>query len=117
MARPLKDVKTTLAKEAELFEKHKDDAKDADDYAQPLPPRGPAQVYSVRIPVDRLTELRTLADQNDVPPSSMIRDWVLERLDAEKDPSALELIAEEAARATAKLKSAITKNRRKKEAS
>lgn len=114
MARPLKDVKTTLAEEAELFEKHKDDSKDAGDYAKPLPSRSPAQVYSVRIPVDRLAELKTLADKYDVPPSTMIRDWVLARLDAESDPSSLEKIADEAAKATARLKSAISKSRRTK---
>lgn len=117
MARPLKDVKTTLAEEAELFEKHKDDSREAGDYRRPPSPRGPAQVYSVRIPVDRLAELKTLADSNNVAPSTMIRDWVLERLDSEHDPSTLESIAEEAAKATARLKSAIRKSRRKKEAS
>ena len=117
MARQLKDVKTTLAEEGELFEKHKDDPRDAGEYVKPLPPRAPAQVYSVRIPVDRLAELKALADRNDVPPSTMIRDWVLERLDSEEDPSTLEVIAEEAVNATARLKSAIKKNRRSKEAS
>lgn len=112
MARPLKDVKTTLAEEAELFEKHMGDSREAGDYAKPLPPRGPAQVYSVRIPVDRLAELKALADSQDVPPSTMIRDWVLERLDSEGDPSTLESIAEEAAKATARLKSAIKRRRR-----
>lgn len=116
MARPLKDVRTTLAEEAELFEKHKDDAREAHEYTKPLPPRGPAQVYSVRIPVDRLVDLKSLADSQNVPPSTMIRDWVLERLDSEKDPSTLESIAEEAAKATARLRSAI-KSRRDKEAS
>ncbi len=113
MARQLKDVKTTLTEEAELFEKHKNDAREAHEYAKPLPPRSPAQVYSVRIPVDRLADLKSLAESQRVPPSTMIRDWVLERLDSEKDPSSLESIAEEAARATARLKSAIKKSRSK----
>lgn len=117
MAKPLKDVKKTLSKEAELFEKHKDDSRKPGDYAKPLPPRGPAQVYSVRIPVDRLAELKALAESNNLAPSTMIRDWVLERLDSEHDPSTLESIAEEAAKATARLKSAIRKSRRNKEAS
>lgn len=111
MARQLKDVKTTLAEEAELFEGYKNDAREAHEYAKPLPPRAPAQVYSVRIPVDRLVELKNLAESQNVPPSTMIRDWVLERLDSEKDPSSLESIAEEAARITASLKSAINKSR------
>ena len=113
MARLLKDVKTTLAEEAQLFEKHKDDPREPGDYARPLPPRNPAQVYSVRIPVDRLADLKALADSNDVAPSAMIRDWVLERLDSEGDPSTLESIADEAAKATARLRSAIKKSRHK----
>lgn len=117
LARPQKDVRAILGEEAELFEKHKDDSREASDYAKPLPPRGPAQVYSVRIPVDRLAELKTLADSQEVAPSTMIRDWVLERLDSENDPSTLETIAEEAAKATARLKSAIKKNRRSSKAS
>lgn len=117
LARQQKDARATLAEEAELFEKHKDDSREARDYAKPLPPRRPAQVYSVRIPVDRLAQLKTLADSQDVAPSTMIREWVLERLDSENDPSTLETIAEEAAKATARLKSAIKTNRRSKKAS
>jgi hypothetical protein len=41
----------------------------------------PSQVYSVRIPVTRLRELRHVADQLDTQPTVLIRQWVLERLD------------------------------------
>jgi hypothetical protein len=41
----------------------------------------PSQVYSVRIPVSRLRELRQIAEQLDVQPTVLIRQWVLERLD------------------------------------
>lgn len=41
----------------------------------------PSQVYSVRIPVSRLRELRHIAEQLDVQPTVLIRQWVLERLD------------------------------------
>jgi hypothetical protein len=41
----------------------------------------PSQVYSVRIPVSRLRELRQIADQLDVQPTVLIRQWVLQRLD------------------------------------
>lgn len=40
------------------------------------------QVYTVRIPMDRIERLRELAAELGVPPSSLIRQWVLERLDA-----------------------------------
>jgi len=41
----------------------------------------PSQVYAVRIPVSRLRELRSVAEQLDTPPTALIRQWVLERLD------------------------------------
>ncbi|HEX5495347.1 MAG TPA: hypothetical protein VFX70_12315 [Mycobacteriales bacterium] len=47
------------------------------------PARDPSQVYSLRIPVRRLEELRSLAEEQDVEPSVLMRRWVLERLDEE----------------------------------
>lgn len=46
------------------------------------PGADPSQVYTVRIPVSRLRDLRTIADELGEPPSTLIRRWVLERLDA-----------------------------------
>jgi hypothetical protein len=43
----------------------------------------PAQVYSVRIPVERLEELRRIASGMGAAPSTLLRKWVLERLDSE----------------------------------
>jgi len=43
--------------------------------------KDPSQVYAVRIPVSRLRKLREVADRLDVPPTALIRRWVLERLD------------------------------------
>ncbi len=40
----------------------------------------PAQVYSVRIPVSELEKLRLLAEQRRVGPSTLMREWVLDRL-------------------------------------
>jgi len=42
-------------------------------------------VYSVRIPVDRIEELRQLAIERGVPPTTLIRTWVLAHLDAAKN--------------------------------
>lgn len=41
----------------------------------------PSQVYAVRIPTSRLNELREVAARLDVPPTTLIRQLVLERLD------------------------------------
>lgn len=45
-----------------------------------------SQVYSVRIPVDRLAQLRQLADERGVAPTVLLRQFVLERLDQETAP-------------------------------
>lgn len=48
------------------------------------PPKNPSAVYSVRIPVDRIEELRQLAVERGVQPTALIRTWVLAQLDAAK---------------------------------
>jgi hypothetical protein len=42
----------------------------------------PSQVYTVRIPVSQLRKLREAADGLSMQPSALIRQWVIERLDA-----------------------------------
>lgn len=42
----------------------------------------PSQVYTVRIPVSQLRKLREAADSLNMRPSSLIRQWVIERLNA-----------------------------------
>ena len=54
-------------------------------------PRDRAQVYSLRMPVDRLEQLRRAAEQVGVSLSTLMRTWVLERLNAE-NPALLELL-------------------------
>lgn len=46
------------------------------------PSSAPTAVYSVRIPVDRIEELRALAASRGIPPTTLIRRWVLAQLDA-----------------------------------
>lgn len=42
-----------------------------------------SQVYSIRVPVERLEEVRQLANGRGIPPTAMLRQWVLTRLDTE----------------------------------
>jgi hypothetical protein len=79
-------IRERLAREAVQAEAR----ADAEDRGELPPTRGhrgrrsavdPSQVYTVRIPVSRLRELRVMADKLGEPPSSLIRRWVLERLD------------------------------------
>lgn len=46
---------------------------------------GSAQVFQVRLPALRIEQLRRLAEAQGVPPTSLVVDWVIERLDQE-DP-------------------------------
>jgi hypothetical protein len=46
---------------------------------------GSAQVFQVRLPALRIEQLRRLAEVQGVPPTSLVLDWVIERLDRE-DP-------------------------------
>lgn len=43
----------------------------------------PSQVYAIRIPATRLSEIRWLADTRKEQPTALLREWVLERLDDE----------------------------------
>jgi hypothetical protein len=47
-----------------------------------VPPRNPSAVHSVRIPADRIEQLRRVAAERGVQPTALIRTWVLAQLDA-----------------------------------
>jgi hypothetical protein len=49
------------------------------------PSKSPTAVYSVRIPVERIEELRELAASRGVQPTALTRAWVLAHLDATRD--------------------------------
>ena len=74
-----------MAKAIAYAEEHEADEEERP-YVRPQPPRVPAQVYSVRIPVDRIEELRQLAQVRCVQPTTLMRQWVLDRLDHERAP-------------------------------
>lgn len=79
-----KDLATTLREEAELFEREDEDDLAEGAWVRPKPPKEPSMVYSVRIPVGRVEELRLVAAAAGLEPSAMVRQWVLERLDAKR---------------------------------
>lgn len=76
------NIADMLADEAEHAEQHRDDEL-TPGHRRAHPPREPAQVYSLRIPVGQLDELRRLAADRHLTPSALMRSWVLDRLDAE----------------------------------
>lgn len=96
------NIADILADEAEHAEQHRDDELTRG-YRRSHPPREPAQVYSLRIPVGQLDELRRLAADRHLTPSAMMRSWVLDRLDAEAGGNAAASDARQPAVVTAPL--------------
>lgn len=80
-------VRDMLAREAAEAEERAD-SEERGEIAPPPGQRGrrraedPSQVYAVRIPVSQLRKLREAANSLNVQPSALIRQWVIERLDA-----------------------------------
>ncbi|MGO8956142.1 MAG: hypothetical protein ACLQFR_02025, partial [Streptosporangiaceae bacterium] len=90
------DIAGMLAAEAEAAEQLRDEDDLGETYVPRHPPRDPSQVYSVRIPVGRLEQLRQRAAAEGVAPSALMRRWVIERLDTdefEKVPKDFEALA------------------------
>jgi hypothetical protein len=60
-----------------------EDTEESAVYVRPVPPKDAAQVYSIRVPVERLEQLRAIASDKGVPPSTLMRRWVIERIEIE----------------------------------
>jgi hypothetical protein len=80
-------IKQMLAREAVEAEQVADAEERGE--VQPTPGRRArqhsgerSQVYSVRLPVDRIAELRALADKLDIAPTALLRDLVLAGINA-----------------------------------
>lgn len=73
------ELKRLLAEEAARFDDEMA-APTAKKYVRRRAPGSPSQVYSVRLPVDRIGALRRVAQGVGRSPSALLRDWVLERL-------------------------------------
>lgn len=105
MANKKKASSDTLLREAELFEKSRSEKKPVGAYRRIDPAKDPSYVYSIRIPASRLEALRRLAADQGLQPSVMIREWVLERLEAEgRGPTEVTKIADEMMEAASRLR-------------
>ena len=78
------DIAEVLAEVAEQAEQTRDAFTKM--YRSKRLPSDPSQVYSIRIPVSRLQEIRRLANRYNMRPTAMLRQWILERLDNEEQP-------------------------------
>jgi len=92
----VKDIGRLLAEEAEAAEGHRDD--DVPLVRSRRPAREPAQVYSLRVPVEKLEELRRLAGERHLTPSALMRSWVLERLELESSDEGFLAVVRKAVR-------------------
>ena len=105
MANKKNASKDTLIGEAELFEKSRSEKKALGAYRRIDPAKDPSYVYSIRIPASRLEALRRLAADQVLQPSVMIRQWVLERLEAEiHGPTEVTKMADEMMEAASRLR-------------
>jgi len=75
-------IRQTLAREAAEAQARRDEAPGK--MFRSRTGEATSDVYTVRMPTDRLVELRELANQRREQPSSLMRRWVLERLDSER---------------------------------
>jgi hypothetical protein len=82
----MKDIKKRLEDVAELAERTKDQPLRR--FGRPPKPEGEVgQVYSIRIPVSQIAELEQVAAERGEAPRTMIREWVLQRLESEAQAS------------------------------
>ena len=72
-----------LAAEAEASEAGRD--LDATYVRNHHRPKQPSQLYSVRLPVERIEELRVLAEKREMTPSALMRRIVIDGLDRAAD--------------------------------
>jgi hypothetical protein len=94
-ARADKNMDKILAEEAEIAERTRDAVPNLRVRSRRLP-KDPSEVYSLRVPVGRLEEVRRLAATHHETPAALLRRWVLERLDEEvKDPGKASLAVQQ----------------------
>lgn len=78
----MNSIKETLEQEAAEAEASRDEAPARMHRARSTGTTN--HVYTVRMPADKLAELRAVAEQSGEQPSAMMRRWVLERLEEER---------------------------------
>ena len=75
------DVRRMLESEAAQAEEHRDEAPGTMFRARTA---APSNVYTLRMPADRIAELQEVATEQHEQPSALVRRWVLERLASER---------------------------------
>jgi len=78
MTRTDKELHEAIAVEAE----HAEGTRDANLRYQRRRPAGGSSVYGLRLPDDRIAQLRQLAAARGLDPSALARQWIIDHLDA-----------------------------------
>src|SRR5919198_5813794 len=86
--------KERLAELAEEEDARRDEAPRGPMHRLRRRAQDPAQVYSVRMPLEYLEELRRVAEEQGETPSTLMRRWMVEYLDARRASQQSEEIAE-----------------------
>ena len=82
MTQPDRDLLDKIATEVA----HAEATRDAELPYQRRQPTGAQAVYGLRLPVDRIEQLRQIAQARGIDPSVLARHWLIEQLDrAQKD--------------------------------
>lgn len=75
------EIRDMLQRETKEFEQSEERGVETKLHRSRYRAKDAAQVYSVRIPVHRLQQLRRAAEEAGTTPSNLIRMWIVERLD------------------------------------
>ncbi len=75
------EIRKMLAHEAAQAEERRDEAPGTMFRARTA---APSNVYTLRMPADRIAELQAVATERHEQPSALVRRWVLERLTSER---------------------------------
>jgi hypothetical protein len=86
--REKKDLSRELLKEAERIDREDfaltdEEAEGRWVFVRARPPKEPSQIYSLRLPVSVVEQIRLLAASKGEAPTALLREWVLEHLDEE----------------------------------
>jgi len=80
----MNDLERLLSEEAEYAEQHREDPIPADARAT-RPNRTKSVMFSLRLNPDELAAVQELARESDIPASALVRGWIVQRLDADRN--------------------------------
>lgn len=80
----MSELHRLIAEEAEYPELHRDDPIPAEARAT-RPSRARSAMFSLRLNPDELTAVQDLANERDVPASALVRGWIVQRIEAERN--------------------------------